>query len=92
MVETPNKPQAATKVTLKCEQDGVSDVTAKVKITNITSQTIAKGTKIYWQTAKGLKASFNVYDSNGLQPNESIKDSNGDDTDQGPCTAYYMKK
>jgi hypothetical protein len=80
------------KVALACQQDGVSDVTAKVKITNTTSQTIPKGTKIYWQTKAGLKASFNVYDANGLQPNESIKDSNGDDTDQGPCTAYFIKK
>ena len=80
------------KVALACQQDGVSDVTAKVKITNTTGQTIAKGTKIYWQTSHGLKASFNVYDNDGLQPNESIKDSNGDDTDQGPCTAYFIKK
>lgn len=80
------------KVALACQQDGVSDVTAKVKITNTTAQTIPKGTKIYWQTKAGLKAFFNVYDADGLQPNESIKDSNGDDTDQGPCTAYFIKK
>lgn len=86
VVPNPNK------VALACQQDGVSDVTAKVKITNTTSQTIAKGTKIYWQTNAGLKASFNVYDANGLQPNESIKDSNGDESEQGPCTAYFIKK
>ncbi|HMV47328.1 MAG TPA: hypothetical protein PKC13_24485 [Blastocatellia bacterium] len=87
----PGKP-APGKVALACQQDGISDVTAKVKITNTTGQTIPKGTKIFWQTNKGLKASFAVYDADGLQPNESIKDSNGDESEQGPCTAYFIKK
>lgn len=86
----PGKPQLPTKVALKCEPYNHSDVSAIITITNNSGQTIAQGTNISWQL-KGKKGSSTV--NGGLQPNKSLDINTGLHwTDNGPCSAYFLKK
>lgn len=81
----------ADKVALKCEPYYHSDVTTEVNVTNTTGQKIAAGTKIFWQTNKGAKGNLSVSGA-GMAPNATLMGSGGDWQDNGPCTAYYVKK
>lgn len=91
MVDPGNKPQMATKVALKCQPYNHSDISAIITITNNTGQAIPQGTSISWQL-KGKKGTSPVSGS-GLQPNKSFDVNTGLDwTDNGPCSAYYLKK
>ena len=87
----PSKLQVATKVALKCAPYNHSDVSAIITVTNITGQAIPQGTNVYWQL-KAKKGTASVT-SGGLQPNKSFDVNTGMDwTDNGPCSAYYLKK
>ena len=80
-----------TKVALKCEPYNHSDVSAFITITNNSGQAIPQGTTVSWQL-KGKKGTSPV-SGGGLQPNKSFDVNTGLDwTDNGPCSAFYMKK
>ena len=80
------------RVSLACQPTSLSsDVATQVRITNTTRQTIPQGTKINWQTSKGLKDSITVTASAGLPSGKSLDAVNSDWTKNGPCTAYFIK-
>lgn len=87
----PGKVQMAAKVALKCAPYNHSDVSAIITITNNSGQAIPQGTSISWQL-KGKKGTAPV-SAGGLQPNKSFDVNTGLDwKDNGPCSAYFMKK
>jgi hypothetical protein len=88
----PMKPTlpGSNKVALKCEPAN-SDVSAQVRVTNNTNQTIPKGTQIFAKNKAGLSSTLTL--SSALTPNDYVKFTlGGNEEDARPCSAYYMKK